>query len=149
MNSRKFIQFSAALVIFSVLIAKSSQATVTFADGNELELPDEPQTYCGLELRKATRIYCREAVIEKFKKKEVVRNFQKPSRCGVRLVDRCCRTPCTLTTFVQFCPYRYIRRWWGEREWIIFISGAGAPSAEVGDLCSLDDPLLLGDFRAS
>lgn len=36
-----------------------------------------------------------------------------------------------------------------EREWIIFISGAGAPSAEVGDLCSLDDPLLLGGIRAS
>lgn len=110
MNSRKFINFAVVLLTFSVLIVTTSQVTVTFADGNELEMSDEPKTYCGLDLRKATRFYCREAVIEKFKKKEVLRNFQKPSRCGVRLVDRCCRTPCTLTTFVEFCPYRYIRR---------------------------------------
>lgn len=111
MNSRKFIRFSAALVILLTIVSSSSQSTVSFSDGNTLEVPDEPRYYCGIELHRAVRSYCRETVIEVFKKKEPLKvGFQKPSRCGITLLEHCCRHKCDMATFVKYCPYRYIRR---------------------------------------
>lgn len=78
-----------------------------------MEIPEEPRSYCGMDLKKAVRMYCHEEVIEKFLiKPSNQRSFHKPSRCGANLRERCCfhRNKCDMPTFVAFCPYRYIRR---------------------------------------
>lgn len=110
MKSRKFIHFATVAVILLALTASSSPSTLTFDDGNVLDIPDDPKIYCGIHLRKAVRSFCREKVIKTYKKLEPPRGFQKPSRCGGNLIDHCCKISCDIPTFVKYCPYRYIRR---------------------------------------
>ena len=90
----------------------TEQSTVEVSPGNFLEVPEDARSYCGMELKRAIRVYCREKIIETLKTKSVQRNFHKSSKCGENLVEKCCyhRNKCTISTFVQFCPYRYIRR---------------------------------------
>lgn len=112
MISRKFISFTAIFVTLFTLITSSEQSTPSFDEENSLEGPDEPRSYCGLELKRAIRNYCREKIIESYRLRSVQRNFEKSSKCGENLVEKCCyhQSKCTISTFVQFCPYRYRHR---------------------------------------
>lgn len=110
---RKLLSFAVALVILVTISAPAAGKIVTFEDGNTLEVPDDAKSYCGIQLKRAMRIYCRVTVIETYKKQvPLVRSFHKPSRCGETLVEKCCHhnNQCTIETFVNYCPYRYIKR---------------------------------------
>lgn len=130
MLSREFVGFAVLLVISPALITLSSASLRPLKDNITLiEIPDEPQSYCGLQLKRAIRIYCREKVIEAFKAEtSKVRSFHKPSRCGLNLLEQCCfhSKKCSIETFVQFCPYKYysspskVTTWstkWKRRPW--------------------------------
>lgn len=112
MNCQKFVRLVVAFVILSTLIVPSSSEILEMDDGNQLEIPEEARSYCGMELTRAIRKYCRLKVIEKYKAKDPPKSFHKPSRCGENIKDKCCyrNSKCDIVTFVQYCPYRYARK---------------------------------------
>jgi hypothetical protein len=112
MVSRKFVRLVTVFVIISTFFVPSPSVMMEMDDGNMLEIPDEAHSYCGMDLVRAIRKYCRVKVIEKYKLKDPPRNFHKPSRCGENIKDKCCyrSNKCNITTFIQYCPYRFVRK---------------------------------------
>ncbi|CRL02519.1 CLUMA_CG015625, isoform A [Clunio marinus] len=109
MISQKCIQTAAGFVILCLVIKSATQSSQSAGERNSLEPTEELRSYCGIQLHRAVRAFCREQYIVAYKKKEPPRNFQKPSRCGGNLIEHCCKNKCSISTFVQHCPYRYIR----------------------------------------
>jgi hypothetical protein len=116
MNSRKFVK----LCLLFTLVTSTAESTLSLGDENLIEVPDvlvlvpdalKPRIYCGIELKIAVRKFCREKVIEAYRPKDqqIDRSLnQKSRKCGAQLMQKCCLERCSITTFVQLCPYRYV-----------------------------------------
>lgn len=99
------------LTVLSIFVGSSSQAIVSFDDGNVLDVPEE-LNFCGIELKRAVRKYCRAKVIDRFLEKEPVKIIimKTYKKCEPTHIQACCKTKCSIATFVKLCPYRYVRK---------------------------------------
>jgi hypothetical protein len=104
-----------SLALFlSIFIVSTSQTfvNVEIDEFNKVDVPQEFSQVCGLELKRAVRKYCREKIIEKFLEKEPVKIIimKTYKKCVPDHMEKCCKSKCTIATFVKLCPYRYHRR---------------------------------------
>jgi hypothetical protein len=99
------------LVVLMTFVPPSSSEMMSLGNGNNVEIPDEARSYCGMDLVRAIRKFCHAKVIDKYKvKPPLYKNFHRDTaKCGENIKDKCCyrNNKCDIVTFVQYCPYRY------------------------------------------
>lgn len=98
------------LTVLSIFVTSSSSKILSFSDVPSTA-HDEIH-FCGIQLKRAQRKFCRKEIIEKFLEKEpmkiiIMKTYKK---CEPTHVHACCKTKCSIATFVKLCPYRYVRK---------------------------------------